>query len=269
MQTIRGKRALVTGAASGIGRAIALELARQGANLFLIDINERELNAAAGEVRAHGVEAVAVRCDLSQPAQISDAVNSLRATWGGLNILVNNAGVAYYGPTHLMTGAQWHRIMAVNLNAPIQLIRELLPVLLSADDAHIVNVCSMWGLFSWRKMAAYQTTKFALVGLTAALRAEYQGESFGVTALCPGYVRTPLLEVFETPDPDRRPAVPWWIGTTPERVAARTVRAIRRNHGLVLITPVAHLYWRIMRLSPGLVDWLLREGWRRRGKPSV
>jgi len=265
MRTIRGKRAVVTGAASGIGRAIALELAKEGAHLFLIDIDKEKLGAAAREMGACGVQVITAVCDLAQPAQISDAVSELHRTWNDLNILVNCAGVAYYGPTRLMTDQQWRRIMAVNLMAPIQLTMELFPALLSADDAHILNVCSLFGLVTTRKATLYQTTKFGLVGLTAALRTEYCRPNFGVTALCPGFVDTPLLDEDATSHPVSRLRVPSWIRTSPEKVAVRAIRAIRKNEGLVM-TPLAHLCWWTARLSPALVDWLTREGWRRKGK---
>jgi 3-oxoacyl-[acyl-carrier protein] reductase len=267
MRIIRGKKALVTGAASGIGRAIALALANEGADLFLVDIKRDDLAAVAQKARGSGVEVITAICDLTDAAQISAAVGQLRNDWGTLNILVNNAGITYYGQTHLMTPEQMQRIISVNLLAPIRLVHELFPMLLAADDAHILNVSSMFGLLTWRKMTAYQTSKFGLVGFTAALRAEYCGENFGVTALCPGFVsNTSLLDDSATYTPDREVKVPAWICATPEKVAAAAVRAIRKNKGLVLVTPVAHVYWRLARLFPGLVDWLIREGWRRRGK---
>jgi 3-oxoacyl-[acyl-carrier protein] reductase len=261
MRVIRGKKALVTGAASGIGRALALALAQEGADLYLIDRDEAGLVAAAGEARGFGV-AVATRiCDLSQPSEITATIQSLLSD-GVPDILVNNAGVAYYGATHDMTVEQWDRIIAVNLLAPIQLVRELMPALLAQDDAHILNICSIFGLVPLRKGAAYQTSKFGLVGLSAALRAEY-GRDIGVTALCPGFVRTALLETFTTGDPGRpRPAVPAWLCTSPEKVAAVAIRAIRRNKGVVVITPAARLLWWLARLSPDLLDWLTRQGWR-------
>ncbi len=269
MRIIRGKKAMVTGAASGIGRAIALELAKEGADLFLVDIKADALAVVAHEARGLGVNAMTAVADLADPSQISGTVEQLRNAWKRLNILVNNAGTTYYGQTHLMTGKQWRRIMAVNLMAPIQLVHELLPMLLAAEDAHILNVSSIFGLVTWRKTTAYQTSKFGLVGFTNALRAEYSGENFGVTALCPGFVRSSLLEDCETDKADRTVKVPAWICATPERTAVKAVRAIRNNKGLVLVTPAAHFYWRLMRFSPALVDWLTREGWRRRGKAAV
>ncbi|MGC1359019.1 MAG: SDR family NAD(P)-dependent oxidoreductase [Xanthobacteraceae bacterium] len=269
MRIIRGKKALITGAASGIGRAIALALAQQGADVFLVDINEDGLADVAREIGRHGTKVVTATCDLSDPAQIEALTANLRRRWNGLNILVNNAGITYYGHTHLMTGAQWNRIMAVNLLAPIQLTHKLLPLLLTAGEAHILNVSSMFGLATWRKTAAYQTSKFGLVGFSAALRAEYCSDSFGVTALCPGFVRSSLLEAGETDKADRQLAVPAWICASAEQTAAKAIRAIHRNQGVVVVTPAAHFYWRLARLFPGLVDWLTREGWRRRGRPAI
>jgi short-subunit dehydrogenase len=264
MQAIRGKKALVTGAASGIGRALTLALAREGADLYLIDMDEAKLAVAAREAQSFGVTVATRVCDLTQSSEITVAVQSVLAGWGALNILVNNAGVAYYGATHDMTAEQWNRIILTNLLAPIQLFRELLPTLLAQDEAHIVNVCSIFGLVPLRKGAAYQASKFGLVGLSAALRAEY-GRDIGVTALCPGFVRTAMLETFATGAPgQQRHVVPAWLCTSPEKVAAATIRAIRRNKGLVVITPTAWLLWWIARLSPGLLDWVTRQGWRGR-----
>jgi 3-oxoacyl-[acyl-carrier protein] reductase len=266
MKVIRGRQALVTGAASGIGRAIALALAREGADLYLIDINADGLTATAEAARAHGV-AVATRiCDLREPAAITATVAALRERFGTLHILVNNAGIAHYGPTEQMTAAQWNALVAVNLLAPAQLIRELLPLLAAQDEAHILNVCSIFGLLPLRKGAAYQMSKFGLVGLTQALRAEYARATFGVTALCPGFVRTPMIEGAAN-GMDRQ--IPAWATSRVETVAARAIKALRRNRGLVVISPIGRALWWLSRLSPGLLDWLVREGWRRKGRVSV
>jgi short-subunit dehydrogenase len=104
MKIIRGKRAVVTGAASGIGRAIALDLAQEGADLFLIDIDAEKLAATGRVVRDHGVEAITAICDLSEPTQISAAVENLRSAWSAVNILINNAGIAYFWPNAIDDG---------------------------------------------------------------------------------------------------------------------------------------------------------------------
>src|SRR4051794_27445061 len=135
MKVIRGKRALVTGAASGIGRAIALALAREGADLYLLDIDEKGLANVAVEARGLGVRVVTVTCDLVQPEAAQRAADELLKSWGGLEILVNNAGISYHGDTDTMPDVQWERVLAVNLHSPLQMTRRLLPALLSAGDA--------------------------------------------------------------------------------------------------------------------------------------
>ena len=143
---IRGKKTLITGAASGIGRALAVRLAREGADLFLLDIDQAGLSEVVAETSQYGVEVIGRYCDLSQPQQITASINALLERWGTLDILVNNAGVCWYGPTLKMTGEEWDRLLAVNLDAPLQLTRELLPILTSRPDAHILNVASICGL---------------------------------------------------------------------------------------------------------------------------
>jgi 3-oxoacyl-[acyl-carrier protein] reductase len=262
MKFLRGKKALVTGAASGIGCSIALALAREGVDLYLVDINDIEIDRVAREARRCGVEVLTAHCDLARPEQITALVETVLAAWGRLNILVNNAGVAHRGPTHEMTADQWNRILAVNLMAPIQLMREFLPSLQS-NEAHILNVCSIFGLVSTRKAAAYQTSKFGLVGLSAALRAEYGSSRFGVTAFCPGFVHTPLVDELGASEAEKLP--PEWMFTDLDTVAAAAIRAIRRNKGIEVVTPTMRALWVLGRLSPAFVDWLNRRGWRRFG----
>jgi short-subunit dehydrogenase len=270
VKAIRGRKALVTGAATGVGRAIALALAREGADLYLIDIDARRLEIAAVEARRHGVEVVTRICDLRQDHEIGAAVADMLARWKGLDILVNNAGIAHYGPTHLMTAAQWRDIVAVNLTAPISLVHALLPILLAQDEAHILNVSSVLGLVTQQKVAAYQATKFGLVGFSLALRAEYSGRGIGVTALCPGPARTAMLEEVESERPDKPlPLPPAWLMTTPDHIAACAIAAIHRDRRIVVVSPLAKLLWWLMRLTPGVIDWISREGWRRRRKIDV
>ena len=115
MKVICGKKALVTGAASGVGRSIALALARDGADLFLLDIDEENLASVVEEARNLGVEVIGRRCDVADADQITESVNALMKAWGRLEILVNNAGILYYGKTEKMTDEQWDRLLAVNL----------------------------------------------------------------------------------------------------------------------------------------------------------
>jgi short-subunit dehydrogenase len=265
MRTIRGKKALVTGAASGIGRAIALALARQGADLYLLDVNEANLSAVADEARRYGVTVVESLCDVACPDQISDQAGEVLKVWEKLDILVNNAGVAYYGPTERMTAEQWQRLLAINLLAPIQFIRELLPTLLEQPEAHIVNVCSIAGLVASGRLAAYHVSKFGLVGFSEALRAEFNRRGLGVTALCPGLVRTNIFQAAVSGREGRPMRIPpAWMCASPEAVAYRAVQAILKNRGLVVVTPMARFLWYFKRLSPSLLSWISGLGKRKK-----
>jgi 3-oxoacyl-[acyl-carrier protein] reductase len=266
MRSFHGKKALVTGAASGIGSAIVMALAKEGTSLWLVDIDEASLASTAREAESRGATVATSVCDLADPEQISAVVRSVLSTWGGLNILVNSAGIAHYGPMHLIPGDEWQRILSVNLLAPIQLVRELFATLVAQDEAHILNICSMFGLFPFRRLSAYQTSKFGLVGFTLALRGEYQRPDFGITALCPGFVVTAMIESSTRAGGHLLAQPPRWICTSADKVAAHALTAMRKNKGLVLITPVAKMGWWLMRLSPTLLDWLNREGWRVRRK---
>ena len=193
MRTIKGKSALVTGAASGIGRAIALRLAQEGADLYLLDVDEVGMACVVGEARKLGVEVIGRYCDVSDPAQIQQATNYILQRWGGVDILVNNAGITYFGETDSMSAEHCEKLLAVNLHAPIHLTRELLPTLLERPEAHVLNVASFFGLIGTRKTALYTSTKFGLVGFGESLRAEYGRRGLGVTTLCPGFVDTQLF----------------------------------------------------------------------------
>ena len=265
MKTIRGKTAVVTGAASGIGRAIATSLAGEGASLVLIDIDADGLQCAATDLRRTAFDDVrTLVCDLGSSAAIDAAAEKIATVTQGLDILVNNAGIAYYGQAERMTDEQFQRVLDVNLWAPIRLTRKLLPLLMKREESHIVNVGSLAGLVARGKLMAYQVSKFGLQGFSESLIAEYGRFGLGVTSVCPGYVRTSLFENGHNARGRRgfRPP-PDIITTTAPVVARKTVRAIYRNRPLVTITPVAHVLWFLKRLAP--TAFLSFAGRRRHG----
>ena len=183
------------------------------------------------------------------------AIEQLRKRWPPIDILVNNAGVGYEGRTEQMTREHWNAVMGINLMAPIQIIHELLPTLLSRPEAHLLNVCSFLGLCPIPRGAAYCASKFGLVGLSECLRMEYRRTPLGVTALCPGFVETRLFENGQGGDrsqPVRKPAS--ILFTTPEVVARRGIRGMRRNRSKVVITPLARSTWLIHRFFPSLLE---------------
>ena len=261
MRKLSDKTALVTGAAGGIGRAIALRLADEGVRLALLDRNPFGLAATRRDTERIGVETVEYVCDVADREEVSAVTDELLDRWAGVDILVNNAGVTYHGPTHTMPADEWDRLLAINLEAPVQFTRELLPSLLARPEAHVLNVCSVLGTSGMPRVAAYCTTKFAMVGFSESLRAEYGRVGLGVTALCPGFVDTGLFSAArpETEGGETK-APPAWLCVTPERVADLAVRAIRRNKQRVVIDPLGRPVYALKRLVPGLFDKILALG---------
>jgi short-subunit dehydrogenase len=238
VKELRGRRALVTGAASGIGRALAGALFRAGAELELVDRDETGLARVATDLG----RARTRRCDLAREVEVAACAEAILAD-GGPDLLVNCAGVAWVGSTRELPADELERLLSVNLLAPVRLTRALLPALLARGDAHVVNVCSIAGLVGLPRLAAYSASKFGLVGWSQALAREYRGR-LGVTAVCPGFVATPMLEASGA----RRP--PRLLLTSPDRVAARTLRAVVRGRRRVVISPLAHVLFAAERWLP-------------------
>jgi 3-oxoacyl-[acyl-carrier protein] reductase len=256
MKDLSGKRALVTGAGSGIGRAIALALAKEGARLFLLDLDASSATAAANAASARGVEAIARQCDIADAAQVDAACQALLAAWDGIDILVNNAGIVYYGNAHAMSAQQWERVLAVNLLGPIRFIHNLLPALRRSDESQILNVSSIMGLVPKRRTAAYQASKFGLVGLSLSLRAEYSPSGVGVSVLCPGLVDTQLLPSAGAAGMlDKKPKIKSWWLVSPRYIAKHAVRAIKTNPPIVVVPWGARVFWWMQRYAPWLMDW--------------
>lgn len=268
MKTLAGRTAFLTGAAAGIGRALARALATAGCHLFLVDRDADGLQRLQDELSGSGVTVRSVVCDLADAVSVDRVVMRALEQTGGIDLLINNAGVCCYGPTDQMTQAQWDWLMSINLLSPIRITQALLPHLLLREDPHIVNMCSISGLVAGGRLAAYHTSKFGLVGYTEALRAEYGRRGVGVTAICPGPVRTNLYDSGQSlRDGTRVPLPPAWLCATAEQVAAATVRGILGDRRRVLVTPMAHGLSMLSRLAPWLIDFanrFSRNGRRRR-----
>ena len=256
MRIIRQKHALITGAGSGIGRAIALRLAAEGAHLYLIDVNEFGLSQTVSAARSMDVNVIGRYCDVSEHHQITRSVADAVARCGKVDVLVNNAGITYYGDTEQMSAAHAQRLLRINLQAPIQFTTELLPTLLAQPEAHVLNVASFFGLIGTRRLSLYTASKFGLVGFSESLRAEYGRRGLGVTALCPGFVDTRLFETAPLGrDRQQHKLPPRWLLTTPEKIAERAVKSIYRNRAVDVPQLYARMAYYGKRLFPGLLDW--------------
>ena len=193
MTRFTGKTALVTGAASGIGRATAARLAAEGANVALADFDLAGAQAAAAALAAaHGGQTVALGYDASDSTQCARLVENALAALGQLDVLVNNAGIMLWARTHECDLARWNKVLDVNLNAAFHVTRAALPFLLESKG-NIVNISSAAGLQGVPYAAAYCASKAGLLGFTRALAVEYADAGLRVNAICPGAVDTPLV----------------------------------------------------------------------------
>ena len=184
------RRVLVTGAASGLGRAIAARLVADGARVAILDRDGAEV--AAKELGA----VVGVAGDVSDPGEVARATSDVEAALGGIDVLVNNAGINGVGPPkplHETDDAEWAAVLGVNLTGPFLLARAVVPGMLARGEGVIVNVASIAGLASFPLRSPYTATKAAVLGLTRAMAAEYAGAGIRVNAVCPGWIDTPMV----------------------------------------------------------------------------
>ena len=192
---LAGRRALVTGSTGGLGLAIAAGLAEQGCDLVLNGLADpQEAEAARRGLETDcGVRAIFHGADLSRPAEIEALMGEAARSLGGLDIVVNNAGVRQFGPIEHMSVAGWEQSLAVNLSAAFHLIRLTLPGMRERDFGRIVNVSSIYGLIGATNRADYVTTKTALIGLTRAVALETAESGITCNAICPGTVPTEAI----------------------------------------------------------------------------
>ena len=196
MRNLEGKIAIVTGAAGGIGTAIALALAEEGARIAACDLASRRedgLAPLADAVSGRGGEAIVMAVDVSRKADIEEAVAATHEAWGGIDILVNNAGTtAGAGPFLDITDADWQSSFAVNLKGPADFARAVIPEMRRRGGGAILNIASTAGLGASAGFGAYTATKHGLIGLSKTIAAEFGCDGIRCNAICPGFVRTEM-----------------------------------------------------------------------------
>ncbi len=195
MADLQGRIALVTGAAQGIGRAIALELARAGATLALADINEVKLAQVAAEIEAAGGQAAAFRIDVSNEESIEAGAKAVLERFGKVEILINNAGITRDGLMLRMKRADWDLVLDINLTGAFLLTQALLSPMLRNRWGRIVNMASVVGRAGQAGQVNYAASKAGLIGLTRSMAREFASRGITVNAVAPGFIETPMTAV--------------------------------------------------------------------------
>ncbi|HTX98188.1 MAG TPA: SDR family NAD(P)-dependent oxidoreductase [Mycobacterium sp.] len=250
----------ITGAGSGIGRELALLCARRGANLALCDINEAAVGETASAARQLGREVLTRRVDVSDPEQMTAFADATFSQFGGVDIVVNNAGVGLIGGFLDTSRKDWDWLVSINLMGVVNGCDAFIPAMInSGRGGQVVNVSSAAGLLANPQLSAYSATKFAVLGLSEALRIELKPYRIGVTAICPGVINTAITTaspIRGTGDADarrRRLAATYKKrGYTPERAARNILRAVDRNRAVAPIAAEAHVMYVLSRVAPPL-----------------
>jgi short-subunit dehydrogenase len=261
MTAIRGAAAALTGAASGIGRALALELAARGCDLALADRDEAGLRTVAAEIgRAHSRKVTVHRVDVGEASEIEAFAQAAVASHPGLNIVVNNAGVALLGQFHEVDQAQMDWLMKINFWGVVHSTRAFLPHLARKPEAHIVNLSSIFGIIAPPGQAAYAAAKFAVRGFSESLRHELQMAASPVklSVVHPGGVATSIVRNSRTgagvTDNERRAqAIERFDSvakTTPTAAALRIIKGIENNEPRILIGNDARFMDLLQRFRP-------------------
>jgi NAD(P)-dependent dehydrogenase (short-subunit alcohol dehydrogenase family) len=259
MASFVGKVAIITGGASGIGKAIGQEIAQRGARVILADLDgEKAEQAAQGIIQAGG-RARAELVDVCDAAQVKALVERAFSQEGSLDYMFNNAGIALFGEVRDMTLEQWERILRVNLHGVVHGVASAYPRMVKQGSGHIVNTASMAGIAPTPGATAYAMTKHGVVGLSTSLRGEGAALGVKVSVVCPGLIDTPIKDALTYLNLDKQkmlqhPA----IKLHPVEDCARVVvRGVERNRAIITVTPFARRAWLIYRLMPGFAaSWL-------------
>jgi NAD(P)-dependent dehydrogenase (short-subunit alcohol dehydrogenase family) len=267
VRSLVGKTALVTGAASGIGKETALAFARRGADLVLCDIDVAGLAATADAIRALGRSVQAERVDVASASEMEAFARSVHARIEAVDLLMNNAGVGIGGPFLATSLADWDWIVGTNLRGVVHGCHFFVPPMVRRGrGGHVINVSSAAGYSASSTLAAYNATKYAVLGLSEALWDELEPHGIGVTAICPGIIDTPITRKARlVGDMDRPEVRERMVGTYrrrgygPERVARNILAAVQRDRVVAPISPEAWALYYLKRVAPGLLRRITRR----------
>ncbi|WP_300675228.1 SDR family oxidoreductase [Desulfoluna sp.] len=249
------KRMMITGAGSGLGRALALIYARQGWHICVVDMDAQRAAETVRLIDDAGGDGLMQVHDVTTSEAFEDLLLFVKSRWGGVDVLVNNAGVAAAGDLCSIPEERWEWIMDVNLKAVIQGCRCFIPLMKEQGGGHIVNIASCAGIVSFPEMSSYNVTKAAVIALSETLHAELAPKGIGVTVAAPTFFKTNLMDRFHSTDERQRKIAMGLFAksnVTADDVARKIERAVRRKRLYVIPQWDGRVMWWLKRLSPEL-----------------
>ena len=256
--SFRGRTVLVTGASSGIGRETALAFAAAGSNVVLLARRAKLLGKVAAEARKLGAATLVASADVTEAAAVTAAFRKAVKRFGAVDIVVNNAGVLIPSKVEDLRAADLQRMLDVNLFGAMHVMQAAVRVMREQGHGHIVNVASLAGRRGFSPLGGYCASKFALVGLTEALRTELVGERIHVSLVLPGVVDTPMATQIQD-NPDTAEFWPEALNMPPSWVVRSIFLAIRFRLAEIAVPPGTALLEKLAALAPGTTDTLLRR----------
>ena len=256
-----GTRVVITGAGSGIGHATALRCAKAGAEVIAVDIDAASAAATADKCGLAGPEAHPYVCDVADSQAVIDLAATVGTTHGPVDLLVNNAGVGVGGPFLDNSLEDWEWLRGINLDGVVYGCHAFGPAMVERGSGHVVNIASGAAYIPNRNMAAYCASKAAVVSFSQCLRADWSGSGVGVSAICPGLIRTPIHRSSRMVGPmaarhDLAERL-FRFGHSPDLVAKAIVRAAERNQEVVPVGFESELAYRVLRFAPGPIQGLV------------
>ena len=263
-----GRRCFITGAAGGIGRATALAASRRGAHLYLPDVAAEGLEEIAGIVRAAGGSVTYTHAaDVSDHAAVTAMAEDIHASHGSMDVVMNVAGISIWGVIDRLDHDHWRRAVEIDLMGPISVLESFVPPMIAAGrGGHVVNVSSAAGLLGLPWHAPYSAAKFGLRGVSEVLRFDLRPHGIGVSLICPGGVRTPLVGTVEivgldADDPEVKKLKKRFErrAVSPEHVAEKILTGIEKNRYLVFTSADIRLLFGLQRWFPPVYELVMRE----------
>ena len=262
IRTYQGSVSIVTGGASGIGRALGAELAKRGAaEIVIADLQTALAEEAAEGIRKAGSRATVVGLDVRDKAAVERMVAEVQRSSGRIDYVFNNAGTGVLGETHLLGERDWDLTIDVNLRGVVNVIRAVYPRLIAQGYGHLINTASVAGLVATPFISVYSATKHAVVGLSKSMRIEAAPLGVRVSALCPGVVRTPLLtggaiggSIYEMSEAQE---AAWWERFRPGDVgvfAKQTIDQVAKNQGIIILPRHNRVFVALCRTFPALEE---------------